>query len=179
MGIRNAILAGVDSIEHGYELKGHESLDGDIIELMLKQGTYLCPTLTCDIRIAEYGTEFGIPADSVDKMKRWIDHLLDSFQCAHKAGVRIAAGNDAFADWISVGDMASEIAAMVQYGMDAHDALIAATANAAQLLQLADEGVVAPGKRANLVVLDGDPLADIKAVGQVDAVMKDGDWVAR
>jgi imidazolonepropionase-like amidohydrolase len=178
-GIRNAILAGVDSIEHGYELKGHESLDDDIIELMLKQGTYLCPTLTCDTRIAEYGAEFGIPADSVDKMKRWIDRLLDSFQRAYKAGVRIAAGNDAFADWISVGDMASEIAAMVQYGMDAHDALIAATANAAQLLQLADEGVVAPGKRANLVVLAGDPLVDIKAVGQVAAVMKNGDWVTR
>ncbi|MBM3241651.1 amidohydrolase family protein [Candidatus Poribacteria bacterium] len=173
MGIRNAILAGVDSIEHGYEL------DGDIIELMLKQGTFLCPTLTCDLCIAECGIEFGIPADSVDKMKRWIDHLLDSFQRAYKAGVRIAAGNDAFADWISVGDMASEVAAMVQYGMNAHDALSAATANAAQLLQLADEGVVAPGKRANLVVLNGDPLVDIKAVGQVAAVMKNGDWVTR
>jgi len=173
MGIYNAILAGVDAIEHGYEL------DDEIIELMLKQGTFQCPTLTCDLCIAEYGAEFGIPADSVDKMKRWIDHLLDSFQRAYKAGVRIAAGNDAFADWVSVGDMASEIAAMVQYGMDAHDALIAATANAAQLLQLADEGVVAPGKRANLVVLNGDPLVDIKAVGQVAAVMKDGDWVMR
>jgi len=172
-GIRNAILAGVDSIEHGYEL------DDEIIELMLKQGTFLCPTLTCDIRIAEYGAELGLPTDSVDKMKHWIDHLLDSFQRAHKAGVRIAAGNDAFADWVSVGDMASEIATMTQYGMSPHDALIAATANAAQLLQLADEGVVAPGKRANLVVLDGEPLMDIKAVGNVVAVMKDGNWVTR
>jgi len=170
-GIYNAILAGVDSIEHGYEL------DDEIIELMLERGTYLCPTLTCDIRIAERGTELGIAADSVDKMKHWIDHLLDSFQRAHKAGVRVAAGNDAFAEWVAVGDMASEIAAMVQYGMKPHDALIAATANAAELLQLPDEGVIGPGKRANLVVLDGDPLADIKAVGNVVAVMKDGAWI--
>ena len=170
-GIYNAILAGVDSIEHGYEL------DDEIIELMLKHGTFLCPTLTCDIRIAEHGSEFGISADSVDKMKRWLDHLLDSFQRAHRAGVRVAAGNDAIAEWISVGDIASEIAAMVQYGMDAHDALIAATANAAQLLQLTDEGVVVSGKRANLVILDGNPLVDIKALQKVVAVMKDGNWV--
>jgi len=172
-GIRNAILAGVDSIEHGYEL------DDEIIGLMLERGTFLCPTLTCDIRIAEHGTELGLPADSVDKMKRWIGHLLDSFQRAHKAGVRIAAGNDALADWVSVGDMGSEITTMVQYGMCPHDALIAATGNAAQLLQLTDEGVVAPGKRANLVVLNEDPLVDIKAVTNVAAVMKDGDWVTR
>ena len=172
-GIRNAILAGVDSIEHGYEL------DDEVIELMLERGTFLCPTLTCDIRIAERGADLGLPAYAVDKMKRWIDHLLDSFQRAHKAGVRFAAGNDAFADWVHIGDMASEIAAMVQYGMDAHSALIAATANAAELLQLPDEGVIGPGKRANLVVLDGDPLADIKAVGNVVAVMKDGAWVTR
>ena len=172
-GIRNAILAGVDSIEHGYEL------DDEIIELMLERGTYYCPTLTCDMRIAESGSDLGIPADSVEKMKRWIDHLLSSFQRAHQAGVRIAAGNDAFADWVTIGDMASEIAAMTQYGMDAHDALIAATANAAKLLQLPDEGTVESGKQANLVVLDGDPLADISAVGQVIAVMKDGTWVAR
>jgi len=172
-GIRNAVLAGVDSIEHGY------GLDDEIIELMLRRGTFLCPTLTCDLRIAEHGAELGIAADAVDKMRRWIDHLLDSFQRAHQAGVRIAAGNDGFADWVSVGDMASEIAAMVEYGMDAHSALLAATANAAQLLQLPDEGMVAPSKRANLVVLEGDPLTDISAVGRVAAVMKDGVWVLR
>lgn len=170
-GIRNAILAGVDSVEHGYEL------DDEIIELMLERGTFLCPTLTCDIRIAEHGTDLGLPADAVEKMRRWIDHLLDSFQRAQKAGVRIAAGNDAFADWVSIGDMASEIEAMTEYGMDAHSALIAATANAAELLQLRDEGVVEPGKRANLVVLNGDPLEDIRAVANVVAVMKDGAWV--
>jgi imidazolonepropionase-like amidohydrolase len=172
-GIRNAILAGVDSIEHGYEL------DEEIIELMLERGTFLCPTLTCDIRIAEYGTELGLPADAVEKMKRWLDSLLGSFQRAHKVGVRIAAGNDAFADWVPIGDMASEVAAMTQHGMDAHSALLAATANAAQLLQLPDEGMLAPGKRANLVVLKGDPLADIGALGQVVAVMKDGAWVGQ
>ena len=172
-GIRNAILAGVDSIEHGYEL------DEEIIELMLERGTFLCPTLTCDIRIAEYGTELGIPTDAVEKMRRWLDSLLDSFQRARKAGVRIAAGNDAFADWVPIADMAGEVAAMTQYGMDAHSALLAATANAAQLLQLPDEGVLGPGKRANLVVLDGDPLADIGALGHVVAVMKDGAWVGQ
>jgi imidazolonepropionase-like amidohydrolase len=73
--------------------------------------------------------------------------------------------------------MARELAAMIKYGMDPHQALIAATANSAELLQLPDEGVIGPGKRANLVVLDGDPLLDIDALTRVIAVMKDGDWV--
>ena len=171
-GIYNAILAGVDSIEHGYEL------DDQIIEMMLERGTFFCPTLTCDIRFAEQGADRGIPTFWVEKMKRWIGHLLDSFQRAHNAGVRIAAGNDGFCqDWIHVGDMAGEIEAMVQYGMAPHDALIAATSNAAELLQLPDEGVIAPGRRANLVVLDKDPLADIRALSKPVTVMKDGVWV--
>jgi imidazolonepropionase-like amidohydrolase len=110
-------------------------------------------------------------------MKHWIDPLLTSFQRACQAGVRIAAGNDGFADWVPVGGMANEVAAMVQYGMDPHQALIAATANSAGLLQLPDEGTIEPGKRANLVVLEGDPLVDIHALAQVVAVMKDGVWV--
>ena len=172
-GIRNAVLAGVDSIEHGYEI------DNEIIELMLERGTYLCPTLTCDIRWAEHGTELGMSAESVEKMKRWIVPLLTSFERAHKAGVRIAAGNDAWTDWVPISDMASELAAMVQYGMSPHAAIIAATANSADLLQLPDEGVVAAGNRANLVVLARDPLADITAVAEVEGVMKDGAWVVR
>jgi imidazolonepropionase-like amidohydrolase len=172
-GIRDAVLAGVDSIEHGYEL------DDEIIDLMLERGTFLCPTLTCDLRIAEHGTELGLPTAAVEKMRRWIDRLLASFERAHKAGVHIAAGNDGFADWIPIGDMASEIEAMTRYGMGAHAALLAATANAAELLQLPDEGTLVPGKRANLVVLDGDPLTDIHALQAVMAVMKDGAWIAR
>jgi len=169
-GIRDAILAGVDSIEHGYEL------DDEIIELMLERGTFLCPTLTCDIRIAEFGDELGLPPGAVEKMRRWLEHLLTSFERAAAAGVRVAAGNDAFADWVAPGDMAGEVAAMVHYGMAPHQALIAATANAADLLRLADEGIIAPGKRANLVVLDDDPLVDVKMLGQVAAVLKDGAW---
>jgi imidazolonepropionase-like amidohydrolase len=170
-GIRNAILAGVDSIEHGYEL------DDELIELMLERGTFLCPTLTCDLFIAEHGAEVDLPPDAVEKMKRWIEPLLTSFRRADRAGVRIAAGNDGFAEWVPIGGMARELAAMIKYGMDPHQALIAATANSAELLQLPDEGVIGPGKRANLVVLDGDPLLDIDALTRVIAVMKDGDWV--
>jgi imidazolonepropionase-like amidohydrolase len=93
--------------------------------------------------------------------------------------VRIAAGNDGFADWIPIGDMASEIEAMTRYGMEAHAALLAATSNAAEFLQLPDEGTIAPGKRANLVILDGDPLVNIQALHAVTAVLKDGAWTAR
>jgi imidazolonepropionase-like amidohydrolase len=172
-GVFNAVLAGVDSIEHGYEL------DEKIIDLMLERGTFLCPTLTCNLRIAEHGTELGLPAEAVEKMRRWVDRLLTSFELAHQAGVRIAAGNDAFADWVPIADMASEIEAMTHYGMDAHTALLAATANAAELLQLPDEGTIAPDKRANMVILDGDPLVDIQALRAVVGVLKDGAWVAR
>ena len=169
-GIRDAILAGVDSIEHGYEL------DDEVIGLMLERGTFLCPTLTCDIRIADFGDRLGLPPGAVEKMRRWIGHLLTSFERAHKAGVRIAAGNDAFADWVAPGDMAGEIAAMVQYGMTPHAAIIAATANAAELLRLPDEGTLVAGKRANLVILAGDPLADVAALRDVRGVLKDGAW---
>jgi imidazolonepropionase-like amidohydrolase len=170
-GIKNAVLAGVDSIEHGYEV------DAEIIELMLERGTFLCPTLTCDIRIAEHGDDYDLPPGSVEKMKHWIEPLVTSFERAHKAGVRIAAGNDSFADWVPISDMAGELAAMVQYGMDPHAAILAATANSAELLQLPDEGTLAPGKRATLVVLDGDPIANIANLGKVVGVMKDGRWV--
>lgn len=170
-GIMNAVRAGVDSIEHGYEL------DAEVIELMLERGTFLCPTLTCDIRIAEHGDEYDLPPGSVEKMKHWIEPLVTSFERAQKSGVRIAAGNDSFADWVPISDMAGELAAMVQYGMDPHAAIIAATANSAELLQLPDEGTLAAGKRANLVVLAGDPLAEIANVANVVGVMKDGRWV--
>jgi imidazolonepropionase-like amidohydrolase len=93
-GIRYTILAGVNSIEHGYEL------DDELIELMLERGIFLCPTLTCDLFIAEHGAEVDLPPDAVEKMKRWIEPLLTSFRRADRAGVRIAAGNDGFADWV-------------------------------------------------------------------------------
>jgi imidazolonepropionase-like amidohydrolase len=170
-GIKNAVLAGVDSIEHGYEI------DDEIIELMLERGTFLCPTLTCDIRWAEDGAGYDLPLGSVEKMKHWIGPLLASFERAHKAGVRIAAGNDAWTDWVPISDMAGELAAMVQYGMDPHAAIISATANSAELLQLPDEGAVTPGRRATLVILDGDPLANIANLSRVAGVMQDGRWV--
>ena len=168
-GIKNAVRAGIDSIEHGFYL------DTEAIDLMLERVTYLVPTLAAIYHIIEGGVESGIPAYVIDKAKRAADAHLASFRRARDAGVPIAAGNDAGTPFNLADNLASELELMVAAGMTPAEALHTAHAAAAHLLRLADEiGTVEPGKRADLVVLNGDPLEDISAVRQVHLVVKAG-----
>ena len=169
MGIKNAIRAGVDSVEHGIYL------DNEAIDMMLERGTYLVPTLAAVHHILEAGIEAGIPAFIIEKAERVSEAHVKSFQRAQEAGVRIAAGNDGGTPFNLGDNLASELECMAAAGMSPAKALDAAHRTAAELLRMADQiGTVEPGKLADLVVLDADPLADISAVRSVHLVIKAG-----
>jgi imidazolonepropionase-like amidohydrolase len=168
-GIKNAIRAGTDSIEHGF------FLDAEAIDMMLEQGTFYVPTLAATHEIITKGPEFGMPASMIAKAQRAGDAHVDSFRRAWEAGVRIAAGNDGGTPFNRADNLAGELERMVAAGMSCVEALATAHRTAAELLRMAEQiGTVEPGKLADLVVLDADPLADISATRQVHMVIKAG-----
>jgi imidazolonepropionase-like amidohydrolase len=168
-GIKNAVRAGIDSVEHGF------FLDAEAIDMMLERGTFFVPTLAALYHIIEGGLESGIPSYVVEKAARASDAQLDSFRRAREAGVRVAAGNDGGTPFNTADNLSSELERMVDAGVSPADALETAHKTAAELLGLSGQiGTVEPGKLADLVVLDADPLADISAVRQVLMVFKDG-----
>jgi imidazolonepropionase-like amidohydrolase len=162
-GLQRALDGGCDSIEHGLVL-------GDAqIAQMIKQGTWLCATLSV------YYTDWA-PADTPDGQR---DRLrasahAESFRKAVKAGVKIAFGTDMGGiPWTE--SIAQEFPRMVEFGMTPMQAIQAATSRAAELLQMKDAiGVIKPGASADVVAVSGNPIADIKVLEDVGFVMKDG-----
>ena len=168
-GIKNAVRAGIDSIEHGFYL------DAEAIDMMLERGTFFVPTLAALYHIIQGGPDSGIPAFMIEKSKRATDAQIESFRRAVEAGVRIAAGNDGGTPFNLSDNLVSELERMVVAGMSPAEALATANGNAAELLHMADQiGTVEQGKLADLVVLDADPLVDISALRQVHMVIKAG-----
>jgi imidazolonepropionase-like amidohydrolase len=167
--IRRCVAAGVRSIEHG------NLLDEPTAQLMAAHGTFLVPTLVTYEKLYESGERDGLSKENLDKLARVIDAGLDSLRIAQAAGVKIASGSDL------LGAMARhrgrELAIKAQV-LGAMGAIVAATRTNAELLGLADEiGTVAPGKRADLIVIDGDPLDDPGLLGRPGtlwAVLADG-----
>jgi imidazolonepropionase-like amidohydrolase len=173
-GIRTAILAGVDTIEHG------SYLDEECIELMLERGTYLVPTFSvgrCNLDPGPDGlpdTEYGL------RQGREIrDVHRQSFVRAYEAGVKIAAGTD----FIGVPPMrqglnAMELECLVEAGMSPMEAIAAATSSAADAIGLGEKtGTVAAGMWADIVAVDGNPLDRIGLLGDVGFVMKAGEII--
>lgn len=171
-GIKNAIRAGVDSIEHGVWL------DDEAIEMMCERGTYLVATLTAPYQIAHCGLEAGIPPYMVDKGWQVLESHQRSFAAAVRAGVRIAMGTDQGTPVNRPGENAQEVVRMAALGMSNAAALLASTAWAADLLRLSEvTGRIRPGLAADLVVLDRDPLAGIDILtepGAFGAVIQGG-----
>jgi len=168
-GIKVALMAGVDSIEHG------TMLDDECIALMLKSGAYYVPTLsTVNGYISRLATNPEAYSPEVRAKVEWrIKVTGESLRKAVPKGVRIAFGTDAGVS--KHGRNADEFELMVKYGMTPAAALQAATVNAADLLGLqADVGTIEPGKRADLIAVDGDPLTDVTVLKRVPFVMKDG-----
>jgi imidazolonepropionase-like amidohydrolase len=168
-GIALALEAGADSIEHG-------TLMGDAeIALMKKTGAYYVPTLsTVNGYLERLAADPDYYAPAVREKIEWrIGVTGKSLAMAYPRGVKIAFGTDA---GVSVhGRNADEFELMVKHGMPAAAAIEAATVNAAELLGLASEvGTIEPGKRADLVAVPRDPLADVTVLKHVDFVMKDG-----
>lgn len=158
-GIKNAILAGISSIEHGFYLTD------EIIELMLKKDVFLVATLCAVHHIVEKGVEGGIPKYGVEKAREAKQAHLDSFLKAYKAGVKIAMGTDAATPFNCHGNNAQELELMVNAGMKPRDALVSATARGAELMGWGDRmGQVKLGFWADLILVDGNPLEDVKVL---------------
>lgn len=167
-GIKNAVRAGVASIEHG------TFIDDEAIELMLERGTFLVPTLLAAqgvLDAAEAGA--AIPDAAVTKAQEVVPIHKEAVRRAVDAGVRIAMGTDSAVT--PHGDNLRELALMREAGMSAEEVLVASSSAAAELLGMSDEvGTVEAGKRADLVVVDGDiePFATLP--DRIEAVWKDG-----
>lgn len=170
--IKAAVRAGIRSIEHGVYL------DDEGIELMLQHGTFLVPTLGAPRAVLESARSgASIHEASLRKQLDATDHHVRSIRRAIEAGVKFAMGTDAGVS--RHGENIREIEYMVEAGMTAQDAWLAATRNAAELMGLLGElGTIEPGKRADLVLLQGSAL-DVEGLpSRVAAVYKDGKRVA-
>ncbi|MBP1705972.1 MAG: amidohydrolase family protein [Chloroflexi bacterium] len=167
-GIKNAVRAGIRSIEHGIYL------DDEGIELMLERGTWLVPTLVAPqgaIDAAEAGA--ALTADVVEKARSVVEVHRASFRRAVEAGVRIAMGTDAAVT--PHGQNLRELDLMVAGGMAPAAALVATTKSAAELLGVdRDLGTIEPGKLADLVLVEGDPYAFAGLAGRIREVWKAG-----
>jgi len=168
-GIKNALRAGIDSIEHGI------FLDDEAIELMVHNDVFLVPTLAAPYWIIDAGVEKGVPEFAVEKSKAVIESHAKSFQKAREAGVKIAMGTDAGTPFNKHGKNKFEIKMMVENGMKPIEAIKAATMGGAELMELTDKlGSISEGKLADMVVVDGKPDQDIEDIYEVAEVYKEG-----
>ena len=167
-GIKNAIRAGIRSIDHGIYL------DDEAIEMMLARGTWLVPTLVAPLGVIDAAAAgAAIPEASVRKAHEVAEIHRQSFAKAVEAGVKVAMGTDSGVT--PHGNNLRELQLMVEGGMTPMQAIVATTQSAAELMGLEGElGTLEPGKRADLVVVDGDPLDVATLSDRIDAVYQDG-----
>jgi imidazolonepropionase-like amidohydrolase len=166
-GMKAAVRAGVDSIEHG------TVMDDEGARLMAERGTWLVPTLFTFQHGAATAASLGADPKSVAKMKAILPMQQKAFETALKHHVKIAFGLDDDAEYV-----AKEFGALVRGGMPPLEAIQAATVNAAELLGWTrDAGTIEKGKLADVVAVEGDPLADITILERVVFVMKGGEVI--
>ena len=158
-GIKNALRAGVDSIEHGF------FMDDWCFDFMKEHNVFFVPTLAAPYWIKVNGTAAGIPDYMVRKVENTIEAHQDTFRRAHKAGVKIALGTDAGTPFNKYDLTCYECVLMVENGMTPMEAIQCGTINAAELMSVdATHGSITPGKRANFAIFEEDPLEDIHAL---------------
>lgn len=168
--IKMAIRAGVRSIEHA------SLIDAEGIALAKAKGVWLVMDIYNGDYIDTEGRKAGWPAEYLRKNLETTQRQREGFRVAVKAGVKIAYGTDAGV--YPHGNNAHQFAYMVRWGMTPMQAIQSATAVAAELLRWEkDVGAIAPGRYADLIAVSGDPLADIRVLEKVDAVMKGGELV--
>jgi imidazolonepropionase-like amidohydrolase len=172
-GVKNALRAGIHSIEHGI------FLDDEAIELMLERGAFLVPTLLAPLAVLEIGEKGGMPEYGLIKAREVVEIHSDSISRAQKAGVKISMGTDAGV--MPHGTNLRELCLMVNIGMTPMQAIVATTKVAAECLGWQDRvGTLEPGKLADVVIAKTNPLADIRSLENPDniaVVMKDGKLV--
>lgn len=168
-----ALEAGIDGIEHGFYLSDEQ------LGLMAERGTVLCPTLSVVGRFREHGQRALPPGNPY--LEAWrlkaIDNAWKTVGRARELGVAIICGTDAAMPYVTHGSNAYELAMLVEAGLSPAEALLAATSAAADALAIADIGRIVAGAHADLVVVDGDPLADIAILqdpARIQLVIKGG-----
>ena len=167
-GAANAIESGVDSIEHGH------GLDDELLGKMVDDGIALVPTIACDRAITRLGPGAGIPSFIVDDCARLAPSLEWALRRAIELGVTIVAGNDGGAPLTHPGDIVDELEIYVEAGMTPVEALESATTATATLFGLSDVGLVEPGYRADLLVVNGNPMESVDALRAPDVVVVGG-----
>jgi imidazolonepropionase-like amidohydrolase len=168
-GIKAAVRAGVDSIEHG------TMLDDEGAALMAAKRIWLVPTIYTFYRTIEVGTSLGLDPVSMDKSKEILKYLQPAFARALKYHLKIAFGLDDDPDYLP-----KEFGALVRGGMTPLEALQTATVNGAELLGMSGQiGTIEPGAYADIIAVAGDPLRDIEAMDKVVFVMKGGEVIKK
>jgi len=167
-GARDAVRAGADSVEHATDM------DDETIAEMVRRKTFYVPTIDHNRYYAEYRDQFGYGPEVAERLKAYVGRNLETARRAYKAGVRFAMGSDAV--FTMFGQNTRELGWFVKAGMTPAQALEAATTNGAALLGMEKSlGAVLPGYYADIVAVEGDPLADINVViNNVRWVMKGG-----
>lgn len=175
-GMKNAIHAGVRSIEHA------TLLDEESGALMKRYGVYMVPTLSALATTAACRPGCGIPDSALAKAKSMTTRHQASFKSAHQSGIAIAMGTDAGTPFNYHGENAQELERMVALGMTPMEAIVASTATAARLIGIQDSvGTLTKGMEADLVILKGNPLRRIEMLRDLDkivGVMKAGKFVS-
>jgi imidazolonepropionase-like amidohydrolase len=176
-GVKEAVRAGLDTVEHG------TLLDEEAIDLMKQRGAFYVPTLAAPFHICAGGTKSGIPPYAVAKAESVLERHGRSVRRAHEVGVKIAMGTDCGTPFNAAGKNALELELMTKQGLTAAEALLATTRVAAEAIGIADRaGTLEPGKRGDVIVVDGDPLADVRVVQdpvRIAWVVKTGQVVKR
>ena len=166
-GIKRGVRAGVRSIDHG------TFLDDEAVSMMAERGTWLVPTLTAGDTTKELAEDPKLPDVIREKLRGLGRPEADAFRLAAQAGVKIAMGTDC--PVAPHGTNLRELRLMSENGLTPERALVAATSSAAELMGLQDElGKLAPGYRADLVVVDGDPFDFATLPDRITQVWKDG-----
>lgn len=167
-GVKDAVRAGADSIEHGIDL------DDETLAEMVRRGTVWVPTIDHNRYYIDAKDEFGFADDTIPPLRSYIEKNLDATRRAVKAGVKIGMGSDAV--YTMFGQNTRELGWFVKAGMTPRQALASATTIPAALLgQERTLGALAPGYFADIVAVDGDPLADVAVlIEKVRWVMKGG-----
>ncbi len=163
-GIKNALRAGIRSIEHG------AFMDEEGVEMAAAQGAYVVPTMAVGMAIGESGNSLGVEKRSLDKMAAVVDRSVGGVKLAIERGLKVGSGTDSLARMH--GRNALELECKVHLGMTPMESILSATAVNAGLFGLADRiGTVEAGKLADLIVVDGSPLDDVRILQDLDKIL--------
>ncbi|MFC6785217.1 amidohydrolase family protein [Halobaculum halobium] len=169
-GVKAAVAAGVDTVEHG------TLLDDEAIDMLVSEDVTLVPTLSAPHHIVR--NVDAVTEEDRTQTEAVYERHLDSFRRAVDAGVRVAGGTDAGTPFNMHGANAAEVRFMSEHGLEPFDAIVAMTATAAEAVGLDGQGTLDPGTHADLLVLESDPTEDVTALHDPGVVLKAGAVVA-